>query len=117
MRPSAPKAISSWIPQAQRGNKRKPAGHKGLWISMQSNYLSLVLCTNINSSSSFIPWWQELHDHIFSEPVHSFCLELIPDFQPTSEVMHLSFSFVKHASLYWPWSLPLFAEYSACPSS
>jgi hypothetical protein len=22
------------------------------------------------------------------------------DFQPTSEVMHLSFSFVKHASLY-----------------
>jgi hypothetical protein len=25
--------------------------------------------------------------------VHSFCLELVPDFQPTSEVTHLSFSF------------------------
>jgi hypothetical protein len=47
----------------------------------------------------FISWWQELHDHIFSEPVHSFCLELMPDFQPTSEVMHLSFSFAKHALL------------------
>jgi hypothetical protein len=39
----------------------------------------------------FISWWQEFHDHIFSEPVHSFCLELMPDFQPTSEVTHLSF--------------------------
>jgi hypothetical protein len=35
---------------------------------------------------TFISWWQEFHDHIFSEPVHSFCLELMPDFQPTSEV-------------------------------
>jgi hypothetical protein len=25
--------------------------------------------------------------------VHSFCLELMPDFQPTLEVTHLSFSF------------------------
>jgi hypothetical protein len=24
--------------------------------------------------------------------VHSFCVELMPDFQPTSEVTHLSFS-------------------------
>jgi hypothetical protein len=40
----------------------------------------------------FISWWQEFHDHIFSEPVHSFCLELMPDFQPTSKVTHLSFS-------------------------
>jgi hypothetical protein len=39
----------------------------------------------------FISWWKEFHDHIFSEPVHSFCLELMPDFQPTSEVTHLSF--------------------------
>jgi hypothetical protein len=38
----------------------------------------------------FISWWQEFHDHIFSEPVHSLCLELMPDFQPTSEVIHLS---------------------------
>jgi hypothetical protein len=35
---------------------------------------------------TFNSWWQEFHDHIFSEPVHSFCLELMPDFQPTSEV-------------------------------
>jgi hypothetical protein len=35
---------------------------------------------------TFISWWQEFHDHIFSEPVHSFYLELMPDFQPTSEV-------------------------------
>jgi hypothetical protein len=41
----------------------------------------------------FITWWQELHDHIFSEPVHSFCLELMPDFQPASEVTYLSFFF------------------------
>jgi hypothetical protein len=53
MWPSASKTISSWIPQAQRGNQRKPASQKGLWISMQSNYLSLALYTNINSSSSF----------------------------------------------------------------
>jgi hypothetical protein len=48
----------------------------------------------------FISWWQVLHDHIFNEPVHSFCLELMPDFQPTSKVMHLSFSFIKHALPY-----------------
>jgi hypothetical protein len=29
---------------------------------------------------SFIPWWQELHDHIFNVPVHPLCLELMPDF-------------------------------------
>jgi hypothetical protein len=46
----------------------------------------------------FISWWPEFHDHIFSELVHFFCLELMPDFQPTSEVMHLSFPFIKHAS-------------------
>jgi hypothetical protein len=40
---------------------------------------------------SFISWWQEFRDHNFSEPVHSFCLELMPNFQPTSEAMHLSF--------------------------
>jgi hypothetical protein len=36
---------------------------------------------------SFILWWQELHDHIFNMPVHPLCLELMPDFQPTSEVI------------------------------
>jgi hypothetical protein len=32
--------------------------------------------------------------------VHSFCLELMPDFQPTSEVIHLSFPLIRHALLY-----------------
>jgi hypothetical protein len=36
---------------------------------------------------SFIPWWQELHDHIINVPVHPLCLALMPDFQPTSEVI------------------------------
>jgi hypothetical protein len=49
---------------------------------------------------SFTSWWQEFHDHIFSEPVHSFCLELMPDFQPISDVMHLIFSFLKHVLPY-----------------
>jgi hypothetical protein len=47
----------------------------------------------------FILWWQELHDHIFNEPVHSFCLELMPDFQPASEVIHLSFFFCQACPL------------------
>jgi hypothetical protein len=41
----------------------------------------------------FVTWWQELHDHIFSVPVHSFCLQLMPDFQLALEVIHLSFFF------------------------
>jgi hypothetical protein len=41
----------------------------------------------------FVTWWQEFHDHIFSESVHSLCLELMPDFQPTLEVIQLSFRF------------------------
>jgi hypothetical protein len=32
--------------------------------------------------------------------VHLFCLELMPDFQPTSEVAHLSFSLTRHALHY-----------------
>jgi hypothetical protein len=36
---------------------------------------------------TFNSWWQEFHDHIFSEPVHVFCAELMPDFLPTSEVI------------------------------
>jgi hypothetical protein len=30
---------------------------------------------------------QCVHDHIFSEPVHLFYVALMPDFQPTSEVI------------------------------
>jgi hypothetical protein len=65
---------------------------------------------------SFISWWQEFHDHIFSEPVHSFCLKLMPDFQPISEVMHLIFLFSSMSFLTDHDSLPLLAEYSACSS-
>jgi hypothetical protein len=66
---------------------------------------------------SFISWWQELHDHTFNEPVHSFCLELMPDFQPISEVMYLFFFFSSVPFFTDHDSLPLFAEYNACPSS
>jgi hypothetical protein len=65
---------------------------------------------------SFISWWQEFHDHIFSEPVHSFCLKLMPDFQPILEVMHLIFLFSSMSFLTDHDSLPLLAEYSACSS-
>jgi hypothetical protein len=46
----------------------------------------------IAAHPTFISWWQEFHDHIFSEPVHSFYSGLMPDFQPTSEVTHLTSS-------------------------
>jgi hypothetical protein len=52
------------------------------------------------SPTMYTWWWQEFHDHIFSEPVQSFCLELMPDFQPTSEVIQLSFFLTKQAFLY-----------------
>jgi hypothetical protein len=38
---------------------------------------------------SFTSWWQKFHDHTFNVPVHSVCLELMPDFQPISEVIYL----------------------------
>jgi hypothetical protein len=64
----------------------------------------------------FTSYWQEFHDHIFNEPVHSLCLELMPNFQPISEVTYLSFPF-SIVSLFTDHDpLPLFAEYSACPS-
>jgi hypothetical protein len=50
--------------------------------------------------TSFIPWWQELPDHIFNVPVHPLRFELMPDFHPTSEVIYLSSSFFNHAPLY-----------------
>jgi hypothetical protein len=49
---------------------------------------------------SFTSWWQELHDHIFNPPVHPLCLELMPDFHPTSEVINLFSHFFNHAPLY-----------------
>jgi hypothetical protein len=44
----------------------------------------------IAAHPTFTSWWQEFHDHIFSEPIHTFCSGLMPDFQPTSEVTHLT---------------------------
>jgi hypothetical protein len=55
---------------------------------------------------SFIPWWRELHDHIFNMLVHPLCLELMHDFQPTSEVICSSpflTSVFNHTTLYWSW--------------
>jgi hypothetical protein len=59
---------------------------------------------------SFISWWQELHDHTFNELVHSFCLELMPDFQPILEVMHLFFLLSSMSFLTDHDSLPLFCR-------
>jgi hypothetical protein len=50
---------------------------------------------------SFTFWWREFPDHIFNEPVHSLCLELMPNFQQISEVTYLSFPFLNHVLLYW----------------
>jgi hypothetical protein len=55
---------------------------------------------------SFTPWWQEFHDHILNRPVHPLCLELIPDFQPTSEVICSSSSLtsaLNHIPPCWLW--------------
>jgi hypothetical protein len=66
---------------------------------------------------SFIPWWQELHDHIFNVPVHPFCLELMPDFHPTSEVIYLySLFFQSYPSLLIRILSFFSAGYSTCPS-
>jgi hypothetical protein len=42
-----------------------------------------------NAHPFFTSWWQEFHDHTFNAPVNSLCLELMPDFQPISEVIYL----------------------------
>jgi hypothetical protein len=49
---------------------------------------------------SFTSWWQEFHDHTFNVPVHSLCLELMPDFQPITEVIYLFFAYFNHVLLY-----------------
>jgi hypothetical protein len=49
---------------------------------------------------SFTSWWQEFHDHIFNMPVQSLCRELMPDFQPISEVIYLFFPLFNHVFLY-----------------
>jgi hypothetical protein len=67
---------------------------------------------------SFIPWCQELHDHIFNMPVHSLCLELMPEFQPTSEATRSSpflTSVFNHTPRHWSWFCH-FAGYNTCPT-
>jgi hypothetical protein len=64
---------------------------------MQSSRVFNYVCSPTVYTCPFMPttiahptfnsWWQEFHDHIFSEPVHVFCAELVPDFLPTSEVI------------------------------
>jgi hypothetical protein len=49
---------------------------------------------------SFTSGWQEFHDHTFNVPVHSLCLELMPDFQPISKVIYYFFLFLNHVLLY-----------------
>jgi hypothetical protein len=49
--------------------------------------------------------------------VHSFCIELMPDFQPISEVTWLSFSSNQTFLLLTMILIFLPTEYSACPSS
>jgi hypothetical protein len=49
---------------------------------------------------SFTSWWQEFHDHIFNVPVHSLCLELMPDFHPILEVTYLFFPSFSTMSLF-----------------
>jgi hypothetical protein len=61
---------------------------------------------------SFTSWWQELHDHIFNVPVHSLCLELMPDFHPISEVIYSFSLFFNHAPLYLSGFLPFSTGYN-----
>jgi hypothetical protein len=66
---------------------------------------------------SFTAWWQEFHDHIFNVPVHSLCLELMPDFQPISEVIYLFFPLFSTMSFFTDQDpSPFSVGYSACPS-
>jgi hypothetical protein len=64
---------------------------------------------------SFIPWWQELHDHIFNVPVNPLCLELMPDFQPTSKGICSSPHFHSCPSLLIM-ILSFSARHSTCPT-
>jgi hypothetical protein len=65
---------------------------------------------------SFTSWWQELHDHIFNVLVHPLCLELMPDFHPTSEVIYLFPSFLIMSFFTDQDSVLFSAGYSTWPS-
>jgi hypothetical protein len=54
MRPSAPKSIPSWIPQAQIGYQGIYTSKKGFWVQVQHNCLcTQAFCANNNYSSFF----------------------------------------------------------------
>jgi hypothetical protein len=65
---------------------------------------------------SFTPWWQELHDHNFNMPVHPLCVELMPDFHPTSEVIYLFFPLFQSCPTLQIRILSFSTGYSTCPS-
>jgi hypothetical protein len=82
--------------------------------SIQAKRVSEYKCsTTVYAPRPFVPttathpslslWWQEPHDHTFNVPVHPLCLELMPDFHPTSKVIYsypfYTFTF-NHAPLY-----------------
>jgi hypothetical protein len=66
---------------------------------------------------TFNSWWQEFHDHIFSEPVHVFCAALMPDFLPTSEVIWCTFGSDMSSLFMILTFIFLSTEHGACPSS
>jgi hypothetical protein len=100
MWPSASKAISHEFLKPREEIKETLQAKRVFEYQCSPTFYTWPFIPTSIAHPLFISWWQEFHDHIFSEPVHSFCIELMPDFQPTSEVMHLSFSFVKHALPY-----------------
>jgi hypothetical protein len=52
MWPSAPKAIPSWIPQAQIGYQGIHTSKKGLWVQVQHHCLCpQAFCANSNHSA------------------------------------------------------------------
>jgi hypothetical protein len=118
MWPSAPKTISSWISQAQRGHQGIHRSKKDLWVQVQTTFCAPKPFVPITlAHPSFTPWWQELHDHIFNVPVHPLYLELMPDFQPTSEVICSSpfITSVFNHTPHWSWFCHS-AGYSTCPT-
>jgi hypothetical protein len=65
---------------------------------------------------SFTSWWKELHDHIFNVPVHPLCLETMPDFHPTLEVINLFFPLSQSCLSLLIRILSFSAGYSTYPS-
>jgi hypothetical protein len=117
MQPSTPKAIPSWIYQAQRGYQGILASKKGLWVSVQLNCLcTQTFCANNNNSSLFYflvarASWSHLQCASTSSLSRANAW-----FHPISKVTNLSFLFFNDAPVYWSGPLPFSAGYSTYPS-